>query len=141
MEQYLSDSVAQSRFTALLLGGFAALALVLALVGVYGVTAYVVNQRAREIAVRLALGAQRHAVIAMIARQTLWYAVAGIVMGIAGAAASTRLMAGLLFGVTATDPLTFAAASAALMLAAMIAACIPAVRAARVTPVTVLRMS
>ena len=125
------------RFTALLLAGFAAVALALALVGVYGVTAYVVNQRTREIAVRVALGAQRREVIRMIARETMGYAVAGIVIGLAGAIASTQFMSGLVFGVTATDPLTFASASTPLFIAAVAAACIPAVRAARVVPVTV----
>ena len=111
MNEFLTDSVAQPRFTALLLGGFAVVALALALVGVYGVTSYAVNQRAREIAVRMALGAQRHEVVRLVARQSVRYAVIGVLIGMVGAAAGTRFMAGLLFGVTATDPLTFIGAA------------------------------
>ena len=139
MDEFLADSVAQPRFTTLLLGGFAGLALVLALVGVYGVTAYAVNQRAREIAVRLALGAQRHEVVRLVARQSVGYAALGVFFGIVGAAAATRLMAGLLFGVTATDPLTFISAAGALGLTALAASYIPALQAARVAPATTLR--
>jgi ABC-type antimicrobial peptide transport system permease subunit len=139
MEEFLSDSVAQPRFTTWLLGAFAAVALVLALVGVYGVTSYAVNQRAREIAVRMALGAQQREVIGLVARQSLAYALIGIVIGCVGAAWATRLMSGLLFGVSATDPLTFISAAAALGLTTLAAGYVPALRAARVAPVTTLR--
>ncbi len=139
MEDFLSDSVAQPRFTTLLLGGFATLALVLALVGVYGVMSYTVNQRAREIGVRLALGARRIEVVRMIVRQSLAHAFAGVMLGLAGAAAATRLLSGLLFGVSATDPAAFAGAAAALVLASLAATYVPAFRASRVSPVSVLR--
>jgi putative ABC transport system permease protein len=139
MDEFLADSVAQPRFTTLLLGGFAGLALVLALVGVYGVTAYAVNQRAREIAVRMALGAQRHEVVRLVARQSVGYAAIGVFFGIVGAAAGTRFMAGLLFDVTATDPLAFIGAAGALSLTALAASYVPALRAARVAPATTLR--
>jgi predicted permease len=139
MDDLLRDSVAQPRFTTWLLGAFAAVALVLALVGVYGVTSYAVNQRAREIAVRMALGAQRCEVVRLVARQSLACAVAGIVIGTAGAALATRLMAGLLFGVSATDPLTFISAAGALGATALAASYVPALRAARVAPATALR--
>jgi predicted permease len=139
MDELLADSVAQPRFTTWLVGSFAALALILALVGVYGVTSYTVNQRAREIAVRLALGAQRHEVVRLVARQSLAYAALGVLIGLAGAAAATRFMTGLLFGVTATDPGAFGVAVAALGLTAVAATYIPAWRAARVAPATTLR--
>ena len=139
MDGFLTDSVAQPRFTALLLGGFAALALILAIVGVYGVMSYIVGQRAREIAVRMALGARRREVIGMIVRQTMTHAAIGVVLGCAGALAGARLMSGLLFGLTASDPATFASAAAIVMVAALAASAIPALRASRTTPVTALR--
>jgi predicted permease len=139
MDQFLADSVAQPRFTTLLLAGFAAIALLLALVGVYGVTSYAVSQRGREIAVRLALGAQRSQVLLMVMLQSLRHAALGVLIGIAGAIVGTRFMAGLLFGVTATDPPTFLGAAAALLLTALAATYIPALRAARATPVATLR--
>ena len=115
------------------------MALVLALVGVYGVTSYAVTQRAREIAVRMALGAQRHEVVRLVARQSLVYAAIGIIIGGVGAALATRLMSGLLFGVTATDPLAFISAAGALGVTALAASYVPALRAARVAPATTLR--
>jgi putative ABC transport system permease protein len=139
LDSFLSDSVAQPRFTALLLGGFATLALALALVGVYGVMSYIVSQRSREIGVRLALGAQRHEVVGIVARQSLNYAIVGVVLGLAGAAAGTRLMSGLLFGISATDPATFLGSAGALVLASLAATYVPALHAARVAPVSVLR--
>jgi putative ABC transport system permease protein len=139
MEEYQSASVAQPRFTAMLLAGFAILAMSLALVGVYGVMAYIVSQRTREIGVRIALGAERSDVVWMVVRQGVVLAGFGIVIGLAGAAAGTRLMERLLFGVSATDPITFAAGAVALGLATVAATCGPAWRAARVAPVTALR--
>jgi putative ABC transport system permease protein len=139
MEEFQSASVAQPRFTALLLAGFALVAMLLALVGVYGVMAYVVSQRTREIGVRIALGAERQDVVWMVVRHGVLLAGIGIAIGLAGAAAGTRLMEQLLFGVSATDPLTFLAAAVALGLASIAATCIPALRAARVAPVTALR--
>jgi putative ABC transport system permease protein len=127
MEEFLSDSVAQPRFTTLLLGGFAALALLLALVGVYGVMSYSVAQRAREIGVR------------MVVRQGMTLAAAGVLIGLVGSAVGTRVMAGLLFGVTATDPVSFMGAATALVLASLAATSVPAFRAARVAPITILK--
>jgi putative ABC transport system permease protein len=140
MDEFLADSIAQPRFVTFVLGGFAALALVLALVGVYGVMSYIVGQRQREIAVRIAVGARRLDVIAMIVGQSVGYTAVGILAGLAAAAAGTRLMSGLLFGVTATDSATFASATAAVILAALAATAIPAWRAARTTPVSALRV-
>ena len=139
MEQFQSASVAQPRFRALLLAGFALLAMVLALVGVYGVMSFTVGQRTREIGLRIALGASRQDVVWMVVRHGMMLAGIGIVAGLAGAAAATRVLERLLFGVSATDPLTFLGASVALGLASMAATCLPAIRAARVAPVTALR--
>jgi putative ABC transport system permease protein len=139
MDDFMSDSVAQPRFTTWFLGAFAGVALLLALVGVYGVTAYAVKQRAGEIAVRMALGARRFDVVRLVAHQSVGWAAIGVIVGILGAAAGTRLMAGLLFDVTATDPLTFITAAGALGLTALAASYLPAFRAARVAPATALR--
>ena len=134
MDQYLADSVAQPRFTTLLLAAFAILALTLALIGVYGVMSYTVSQRTREIGVRIALGADRYDVVWMVVRHGMMLAGVGIVIGLAAAAAGTRMMERLLFGVTATDPLTFAGAAVALGVASLAATYLPALRAARVAP-------
>jgi predicted permease len=139
MDEFLTDSVAQPRFTTWLLVAFAAVARGRARVGVYGVTSYAVSRRAREIAVRLALGGQRHDVVWLAARQSVAYAAIGIVIGWTGAAVATRLMSGLLFGVTATDPLTFISAAGALGVTALAASYVPARRAARIAPATALR--
>jgi putative ABC transport system permease protein len=139
VDELLADSVAQPRFTAMLLGGFAVLALVLAVVGVYGVMSYTVGQRAREIAVRMTLGARRSEVARMIVGQAAVYVVVGVIIGLAGALAGTRLMSGLLFGVAATDPATLLAAAAVVVVTSLAASSIPAIRAARSTPVAVLR--
>jgi putative ABC transport system permease protein len=139
VDELLADSVAQPRFTAMLLGGFAVLALVLAVVGVYGVMSYTVGQRAREIAVRMTLGAQRSEVARMIVGQAAVYVVVGVIIGLAGALAGTRLMTGLLFGVAATDPATLLSAAAVVIVTSLAASSIPAIRAARTTPVAVLR--
>ena len=139
VDELRADSVAQPRFTALLLGGFAVLALVLAVVGVYGVMSYTVGQRAREIAVRMTLGARRSEVTRMIVGQAAVYVVVGVFIGLAGALAATRLMTGLLFGVAATDPATLLSAGAVVIVTSLAASSIPAIRAARTTPVAVLR--
>ena len=139
MAEFQSASVAQPRFTALLLTGFALLAVSLALVGVYGVMAYVVSQRTREIGVRIALGAERPDVVWMVVRHGLTLAGIGIAIGVLGALLGTRLIERLLFGVSATDPITFVAAAVALGVASVAATCVPALRAARVAPVTALR--
>jgi putative ABC transport system permease protein len=139
MEQFLADSFAQPRFTTLLLAGFASLAMALAFVGVYGVMSYTVSQRTREIGVRMALGANRHDVVWMVVRHGMALASAGILVGLGAAAAGTRLMERLLFGVTTTDPATFIAAAAVLAVAILAATYLPALRAARVAPVTALK--
>ena len=140
MDDFLADSIAQPRFVTFVLGGFAALALVLALVGVYGVMSHVVGQRQREIAVRIAVGARGPQVIAMIVGQSVGYIAVGILVGLAAAVAGSRLMSGLLFGVTSTDSATFASATVAVILAALAATAIPAWRAAKTTPVSALRL-
>jgi predicted permease len=139
MESFISDSLAARRFAMILLGVFAVLALVLASVGIYGVIAYIVGQRTQEIGIRMALGAQRNDVLRLVVWQGARLALMGVSIGIAGALALTRLMTRLLYGVSATDPLTFAALALMLTLVAIAACCLPARRAMRVDPVVALR--
>jgi putative ABC transport system permease protein len=139
MEALNSEGVAAPRFRTLLLGIFAALAVGLALAGVYGVMSYVVGQRSNEIGLRMALGASPRDVMRLILRQTLVLAGAGIVIGLAGAAGVTQLLTSMLFGVKATDPLTYAAVVALLVVAALVASYIPTRRAMRVDPMIALR--
>ncbi|MCU1385262.1 MAG: hypothetical protein JWL71_3959 [Acidobacteria bacterium] len=138
-DQYLARSIATPRFTAILLGAFAALALLLAGFGLYGVMAYTVAQRSREIGIRMALGAQASDVRSLVVHQAARLGAAGLVMGIAGALAATRVLDSLLFGVSASDPLTFAAVSAALAAVLLLAAYLPARRATRVDPIVALK--
>jgi ABC-type antimicrobial peptide transport system permease subunit len=139
MESLISDSLAARRFAMMVLGAFAVLALVLASVGIYGVIAYIVGQRTQEIGIRMALGAQRNEVLRLVVWQGARLALMGVSIGIAGALVLTRLMTRLLYGVTATDPLTFAALALMLTLVAIAACCLPASRAMRVDPVVALR--
>jgi len=139
MEQAISESITSERFNALLLGGFAAMGLLLAILGTYGVIAYSVEQRRHEIGIRMALGAQRSDVIGLIMKQGTVLALAGLAAGSAGALAASRLLTGMLYGVGATDPLTFAAVAFLLGAAALLAAFIPARRAARADPMVALR--
>jgi putative ABC transport system permease protein len=139
MEQYLASSLAPRRFTLSLMGVFAASALLLAFLGVYGVVAYSVSQRSREIGLRLALGAHRADIHRLILGQGLRLVLAGLAVGLLGTAASTRLLSGLLFGVSSTDPQTFVGVPLLLAGAAMLACYLPARRAARVDPMVVLR--
>ncbi|HEY6402534.1 MAG TPA: FtsX-like permease family protein, partial [Blastocatellia bacterium] len=134
-----SNSVAESRFNMLLLGGFAALALLLAGVGVYGVISYVVSQRTREIGIRMALGAQSADVVRLFIKQGMAMVTLGVALGLLGAFALTRVMTGLLFDVSANDPLTFACAALFLSLVALAACYLPARRAARIDPLASLR--
>jgi predicted permease len=139
MDEVVAGSFAARRLSMILLAIFAALALVLSCVGIYGVTSYVVGQRTHEIGVRMALGAQRRDVILLVVGEGAKMALVGVVVGIAAALGLTRLMANELFGVTAHDPLTFAAVAILLTLVALVACYLPARRAVRVDPGVALR--
>src|SRR5262245_40636447 len=139
MEQWLSESLARRRFAMLMLGLFAIVAMLLAGVGIYGVMSYAVTQRTREIGIRVALGAQTRDVLRLIARQGMSLTGIGVGLGLVAAIAATRLMASLLFGVRATDPLTFAAIALLLALVALLACWIPARRATKVDPMVTLK--
>jgi len=139
MEEALSRSVAARRFSMILLGVFALLALVLAAVGIYGVISYSVAQRTREVGIRMALGARTIDVIELVVRDGLKLVLIGVGVGLAGAFALTRLMATLLFGVTPTDAITYATVAFGLVFIALLACCIPARRATKVEPLTALR--
>jgi putative ABC transport system permease protein len=135
----MEDSYAQQRLQMILLVVFAGVALTLALIGVYGVMACVVAQRRREIGVRMALGAQRHQVLAMVIRQAMKLSVVGILIGTASALALTHLLRSLLFEVTPTDPLTFLIVPMLLAVAVLAGGWLPARRASRVAPMEALR--
>ena len=134
-----SASVAQPRFRTALISGFGGIALLLSAIGIYGVMAYSVAQRTNEIGIRMALGAQRGSVLGQIIGHGFVLAIAGIGIGCAGALVLTRVLAGLLFATSATDPLIFASVTLILVLAAVIASLIPAVRAIRIDPIAALR--
>ena len=135
----ISRSVSQRRFTAFLLGSFAALAVILAAIGVHGLLSYNVARRRQEIGIRMALGAGRGAVLGLVLREGLVIITAGLIVGLAGALALTRLLQALLFGVSPTDPLTFVVVAAVLTAIALVATLLPARRAARVDPLPALR--
>jgi putative ABC transport system permease protein len=139
LEEQVANSVADRRFSLILLGSFAVIALVLAAVGVYGVMAYAVSQRTHEIGLRMALGARVGGVVTLVMKQGLRWVVVGIALGISGAFVLTRLMESLLFGVTTTDPLTFVGVPFVLAAVAFLANLIPALRASRVDPIKALR--
>jgi len=139
LEQTLSDSLAPRRFNMLLLGIFAAIALALATVGIYGVMAFSVTQRTHEIGIRMALGAERRDVLGLVVRQGLRLTLAGVVLGVAGAWALTRFLTNFLYGVRPTDPATFVLVSLALITVSILASYIPARRATRVDPMVALR--
>ena len=139
MKQLVGDSVSTRRITLILLGLFSALALVLAAIGIYGVISYSVAQRTHEIGIRMALGAQRGDVLRMVLAQGVKIAGAGVVIGIVASLGLTRLMANLLFSVSAVDPPTFAAVAIVLAVIAMLACYIPARRTLRVDPMIALR--
>jgi ABC-type antimicrobial peptide transport system permease subunit len=139
MEDVYGKSVARTSFTLVMLGIAGAMALTLGMIGIYGVISFMVLQRRREIGIRLALGAQRGNVLGMMLRQGANMALAGVAIGIVAALGLTRLMASLLFGVTARDPLTFGAVVVVLMMIALLACYIPARRATKVDPMVALR--
>lgn len=139
LEGELSDTLAQPRFRAVLLAGFALIALVLASIGIYGVTAHAVHQRTQEVGVRMALGAQRRDVLLLVLRQHVKPALAGVVLGLIGAFALARFLESMVYGVRATDPLTFAAMAFTLLAVAVAACWIPAQRATRVDAIVALR--
>jgi putative ABC transport system permease protein len=139
MGQRVDESLAQRRFSMLLLTLFAVLALGLAAIGIYGVMAYLVNQGTRELGIRLALGATPGGILMLVVRHGMVVALVGVAIGLAGAFTLTRLMRSLLFGVQPTDPLTFAAIALLLTVIALVASYVPARRAARIDPIMSLR--
>jgi len=139
VERQIDENIFQDRLVAALSTVFGGLATILAAVGLYGVMAYMVVRRTREIGIRMALGAERAAVLRLIVGQGSRLAAIGIVLGVCGAFGLSRLMAGLLYGVSATDPLTYAALAAVLAAVAIGACAVPAHRAVRVDPAVALR--
>jgi putative ABC transport system permease protein len=139
LEELVSASVAQPRFYMLLLGGFAAVALILAAIGIYGVIAYAVSQRRQEIGVRMALGASRDRVVRMVLGQGLVLAFAGAAAGLVGAFLATRGLRTLLYSVSASDPVTYTGVALTLILVSALASYLPARRAARTEPQLALR--
>jgi putative ABC transport system permease protein len=139
MDEVAAVSVASRRFQTALLGVFALVALALAAVGIYGLISYTVGRRTHEIGVRMALGARRRDIFELVVRQGLVLAAVGLVAGLAGAFALTRLLAGIVYGVSPTDPATYAALSLFLLLVALLACLVPARRATKVDPMVALR--
>jgi predicted permease len=138
MQERLHDSLARQRFSMAVLGGFAGFAMLLAAVGVYGVISYMVTQGAHDIGLRMALGAQQRNILGLVVKQGMALAAIGIVAGLMGAFSLTRVMASLLFGVSATDVVTFSAVTLFLVAIALVASYVPALRATRVDPVVAL---
>jgi len=139
LDRYIATALKQPRFNLLLLGAFALTALLLATIGLNGVVSYSVAQRTHEIGIRMALGAQRNAILKLIIRQGMWLVLTGVVLGIVVSLCLTRLLRGLLLGVSATDPATFAAIALLLIVIAMLACYLPARRATRLDPLVALR--
>jgi putative ABC transport system permease protein len=138
MNEVMETSVAPQRTSMLLLSAFAGVALLLAMIGIYGVTAYYVTQRTQEIGIRIALGAQVGDVMKLVLRNGMALALIGVAIGLAGAFAITRVMASLLFGVRPTDVATFAIVAFCLLVTALLASYLPARRATKVDPLTAL---
>ena len=139
MEQVAANAVAQPRLYMVLIACFASTAVLLAAIGLYGVMAYAVGQRTREIGIRLALGARRGEVLGMVMRHAGALAISGIALGLVAAALASRVLRAQLFEVAPTDIATYATVAAGLLLVAFVASWIPARRAARVDPLTALR--
>ena len=139
MEHVVSDSLSRRRFQTLVLGIFAAIALTLATVGIYAVLSFTVTQRTHEIAIRIALGARQSEVAVIVLRRGFLLALNGCAIGFVSALALARLLSGLLYGVTATDPMTFIVIPFVLMVVALLACYLPARRAMRVDPMAALR--
>ena len=139
LDDVLSASLSERRFSMQMVASFALTALLLAGLGIYGTISFLVNEQTRDIGIRLALGASRRAILTMVLRQGLWLAMAGAAVGLAGALIVSRLMAGLLFGVRPTDPLTFVGVTLLLTAVALAACFIPARRAMRLDPLAALR--
>ena len=139
MDEWVTNNAAQPRLNAILLGVFACVAMLIAAIGIYGVLAYSVNQRTREIGLRMALGAPRGRVLGLIVREGMVVGAIGIGVGIAGALALSRVLASLVFDVPVRDPLTYASVAVALTLVALAACVIPARKASRVDPMVALR--
>jgi ABC-type antimicrobial peptide transport system permease subunit len=139
MEEVIADTLADRRFSMIVLGVFAALALGLASMGIYGVISYLVGQRTREIGIRIALGAKRGDVLRMVLGEGMRLTLIGVVVGLIASLGLTRLMANMLFGVKATDPLTFAVLAIILATVALVGCYVPARRAMQVDPIVALR--
>jgi putative ABC transport system permease protein len=139
MEQRVRDSMARQRFAMTMLGGFAAFAMILAAVGIYGVMSFLVTQGSADIAVRMALGARRESILSLVLRQGMTLALAGVLIGLIVAFGLTRMMSSLLFGVRPTDPFTFLSVLGLLLLVALSACLFPAGRATRIDPMVALR--
>jgi ABC-type antimicrobial peptide transport system permease subunit len=139
MDEVFAESMSRPRFLMTLLVAFAALALLLAAIGTYGVLSYLVSERRQEIGIRMALGAERSTLLGMVMKHGLRLALVGLLLGLAGAIAVTRLMQTLLFNVRPADPSTMVAVAAVIAAVALIACYVPARRATRVDPLTALR--
>jgi putative ABC transport system permease protein len=139
MDQVLQTVTARPRFLTFLLVLFAGVAVLLAAIGIYGIMSYTVPQGRREIGIRAALGAQRRDLLRMVLRKGLKLTLIGIALGLIGAFGLTRLMSNLLFGVSATDPMTFAGVTLLLVIVALVASYLPARRATKIDPLVALR--